>query len=197
MELIRRGTGAQTGAATAVELTVAQHSTSTCCATGESHDDPIERARRMVDGLFESTYGDIFRFWQLDTLLCDPIVSIAEMHLAGLEGNQLDLRLGRAQRLASPAQRKAAFLRDGGCVFPGCDVHPRHCDLHHVTLWERNGETDIENLACVCRYHHGVSHRKGWSMDAVGDGTFTWNTPSGRTLQSQQHGIPSHPRAGP
>jgi hypothetical protein len=33
-------------------------------------------------------------------------------------------------------------------------------------------------------------------MIANGDGTFRWTTPSGRTLHSQQHGIPTN-RAGP
>jgi len=201
LELVRRGTGAKTGAGTAVELTLAQHSTSDDCCNDHVEppdvpDDPMARARQLVDGLFESTYGDIFRFFQLDTLLCDPIVSIAQLQLAGLDGSELNLHLGRSQRLASAAQRKAAFVRDGGCVWPGCDAHVRHCDLHHVQRWDHGGLTDIENLACLCRFHHGVTHRAGWSMSAVGDGTFTWTTPSGRTLHSQQHGIPSQ-RAGP
>jgi hypothetical protein len=32
------------------------------------------------------------------------------------------LHMGRATRLATPAQRRAAAVRDGGCVFPGCDA---------------------------------------------------------------------------
>jgi hypothetical protein len=70
------------------------------------------------------------------------------------------------------------------------------CDLHHIDWWHHGGDTDIENLALMCRFHHGVTHRRGWSMAANGDGTFRWSTPSGRTLHSQQHGLPTQ-RAGP
>ena len=40
------------------------------------------------------------------------------------------------------------------------------CDAHHVTRWEHNGPTDITNLALLCRHHHGVTHRSGWTMTA-------------------------------
>jgi hypothetical protein len=195
MELFRRGTATTGGGggATAVELTLARH-THTCDHDDES--DPVVAARKAVDDLFETTYGDLYAFWQLDTLLCDPIVSVAELELAGLHGHELNLRLGRTRRLADDHQRRAARLRDGGCVFPGCDTPVRWCDCHHVDWWEHGGMTDIENLACLCRYHHGVTHRRGWTMVANGDGTFRWTTPSGRTLHSQQHGIPTN-RAGP
>ena len=49
-------------------------------------------------------------------------------------------------------------------------------------------------LVALCRRHHGITHRKGWTMHATGDGWFWWTTPSGDTFWSQRHG---RQRAGP
>lgn len=101
---------------------------------------------------------------------------------------RVPLNLGRSQRLASPQQRAVLAVRDGGCTFPGCDAPTSWCDVHHVIEWDDHGLTDLDNLALLCRHHHGVTHRNGWTMTAAGDRTFTWTTPSGHTLHSQQHG---------
>jgi hypothetical protein len=113
-------------------------------------------------------------------------------------------RTGRAVHLASPSrfatpeQRRAAMVRDGGCVFPDCDAPPGWVDLHHVIHWQQGGPTELANLASLCRHHHGVTHRKGWTMVATADEWFTWTTPGGRILHSQRHGRPRAPaRTGP
>ena len=105
------------------------------------------------------------------------------------------LAMGRAIRAANRPQRRALADRDGGCVFPGCGAPVSWCDAHHVIHWEHDGPTDIDNLALLCRYHHGVTHRPGWTMIAHPDQTFTWTTPSGHTLHSQRH-HGRQPRAG-
>ena len=46
----------------------------------------------------------------------------------------------RHHRYATPAQRRALAVRDGGCVFPGCDLPAGWCDAHHVTPWEAGGD---------------------------------------------------------
>ncbi len=102
------------------------------------------------------------------------------------DGNPVNL--GRNRRLASPSQRRAVFVRDGGCVFPGCDSPQSWCVLHHVTAWHKGGCTDMGNLASLCPHHHGITHSNGWSMSAEPDQTFTWQTPRQRRLRSQRHG---------
>lgn len=67
------------------------------------------------------------------------------------------LHLGRSQRLASRAQRRALRLRDATCVFPGCH-QSRHLDAHHLVPWSEGGPTDIEGLALLCRRHHVMVH---------------------------------------
>ncbi len=97
------------------------------------------------------------------------------------------LDYGRTQRLAPDDLRSALAVRDGGCVFPGCDHPANHCDAHHVIHWNNQGTTDTHNMALLCRFHHGVTHRNGWTMTATGDQRFQWTTPSGQTIASQRH----------
>jgi hypothetical protein len=98
--------------------------------------------------------------------------SIAEMARlaceAAISGLALDssgnpLYMGREVRDANRAQRRAIARRDGGCRFPGCDRLAWRCHPHHVQWCERGGTTDIDNLVCLCAFHHGVVHRKGWT----------------------------------
>ncbi len=100
-------------------------------------------------------------------------------------------------RTATAQQRRAVAVRDGGCVFPGCDCPINWCDLHHVHHFEHGGDTSVENLAPLCRRHHGVTHTNGWVMTATPDQRFVWTTPAGRTLHSQRHHTPPGNTAPP
>ncbi len=123
------------------------------------------------------------------TLLCDPL-----LHTVVFGVHRTVLDLGREDRLASRAQRRAMAQRDGGCVFPGCDSPPSWTDAHHVLHWLHGGPTDLANLASLCRHHHGVTHRRGWTMGVTDDEWFWWATPNGDAFWSQRHG---RQRAGP
>jgi hypothetical protein len=134
-----------------------------------------------LDGDFKLTFD---RFTEL---FCDPLITPMTINGAALD-------LGRSERHASRAQRRTLALRDGGCVFPGCDTPANWCDAHHVIHWHHDGPTDICNLALLCRRHHGITHRTGWTMTTTDNQHFTWTTPSGRTLHSQRHrGRPPDP----
>ena len=115
-------------------------------------------------------------------LMCDPAI-----HALVLDTLGVPVDLGREQRYANRAQRRVLAARDGGCVFPGCNAPVGWCDAHHVVDWDHGGGTDLPNLALLCRYHHGITHRHGWTMTATADHRFIWTTPTGRTLHSQRH----------
>jgi hypothetical protein len=117
------------------------------------------------------------------TLCCDPDLTAVIVDRLGVP-----LDMGHKTRLATPAQRRALALRDGGCVFPGCDRPTGWCDAHHVVAHRLAGRTDLANLALLCRRHHGVTHRRGWTMHTQPRGRFTWTTPTGQVLTSQHHG---------
>ncbi len=74
------------------------------------------------------------------------------------------LFVGRSQRTATLAQRRALQARDRHCIFPGCRAHPRRCQAHHVTEWENSGSTDLDNLCLLCPRHHISVHEGGWTI---------------------------------
>ncbi|GAA4913035.1 uncharacterized protein DUF222 [Actinomycetospora succinea] len=85
------------------------------------------------------------------------------------------LDVGRLQRTAPDAIRRALNLRDGGCAFPGCTRPPRRCQAHHVQEWIDHGPTAIDNMCLLCRYHHQVIHHGHWTIQMI-DG-LPWFTP--------------------
>ncbi|MFD9890606.1 DUF222 domain-containing protein [Amycolatopsis sp. NPDC059027] len=80
------------------------------------------------------------------------------------------LDVGRAQRLATPAIRRALIRRDGGCAFPGCDAPAYRCTAHHVVYWAHHGETKVDNLVLVCSVHHKLIHHSEWEVRITTDG---------------------------
>ena len=95
--------------------------------------------------------------------------------------------VGRASRVATPAQRRALLIRDGGCVFPGCDRPPGWCQAHHVLHWIDHGPTDLDNLALLCSHHHHLCHEGGWTMQhATGPpGRFEFRRPDESILAAE------------
>ncbi|MDD7939203.1 DUF222 domain-containing protein [Actinomycetospora lutea] len=87
------------------------------------------------------------------------------------------LDVGRAQRTAPDAIRRALNTRDGGCAFPGCDRAPRRCQAHHVQSWLDRGATAVHTMCLLCRYHHQLIHHGHWTIHMI-DGR-PWFTPPG------------------
>jgi Domain of unknown function (DUF222) len=106
-------------------------------------------------------------------LACD-----ARILPAVLGGASEVLDWGRAKRLATPAQRAALALRDGGCTFPGCDRPPAWCEAHHRVGWLHDGPTDLANLALVCDAHHDLIHHDGWHLTYHPDTGVLWHPPT-------------------
>ncbi len=91
-------------------------------------------------------------------------------------------------RHASRAQRRALELRDGKCVFPGCDAAVNWCDAHHVLHHRHGGPTVVANLALLCRRHHGVAHRRDWQVHMDEHQRVTFITPDGQRLAARRGG---------
>lgn len=68
------------------------------------------------------------------------------------------LDVGRAQRSAPTAIRRALHVRDRGCVVPGCPIAAEWCIPHHLEEWSQGGHTSLKNTALVCRQHHNAVH---------------------------------------
>ncbi|KRE43706.1 HNH endonuclease signature motif containing protein [Knoellia sp. Soil729] len=84
----------------------------------------------------------------------------------------------------SPALQRLVRLRDGHCRFPGCQIAARSCDLDHVMAWPA-GPTAARNLMCLCRRHHRIKQRPGWSVRLEPDGIAHWTDPTGRITETE------------
>ena len=104
----------------------------------------------MAGGLHESEFGEVIPISDLRRLACDASVTRIVL---GPDSGPLDV--GRKARVVPHALRLAVIARDKHCAWPGgCDRHPRWCDVHHIIAWADSGETRLDNLQLLYRYHH-------------------------------------------
>jgi Domain of unknown function (DUF222) len=79
--------------------------------------------------------------------------------------------------------RRAVRTRDRHCRFPGCDLPPAACDVHHLVHRKDGGRHALANLTLLCRFHHLVAiHRWGWTLTLHPDGTTTAVSPDGNRI---------------
>ena len=99
----------------------------------------------------------------------------AEILPAIFRGASQPLNLGRARRIASPAQRITLIARDRNCV--GCGASANWCQAHHITPWAAGGKTDLDDMCLLCsRCHHKV-HDDGWQLRRTTTGQYTLRPP--------------------
>ena len=123
---------------------------------------------------------------------CDTDIIAAVL---GADGELLDL--GRRTRIWSPALRAAIVLRDGGCVFAGCDLPPSFCEVHHRDHWINGGCTDQCNGELLCSRHHHLCHEGGWTITIGPDAQRTpyFHPPAGgKPLKGQRRPLIPTPR---
>ncbi len=120
-------------------------------------------AQKLSYGLLDA--GQMLTPRSIRRLACDATLIPAVLDTAGQV-----LDLGRAARTWTGPARHAIIVRDGGCVFPGCDRPAAWCDVHHCTYYREGGRTDRDNGALVCGYHHDLIHHAGWQVRVASDG---------------------------
>jgi hypothetical protein len=126
-------------------------------------------------GLCETVEGRALPVSTVRRLCCDgdvlPIV-------LGSKGEVLDV--GRSERMATRAQRRALAAMHATCVHPDCRVPVSACRAHHVQWWwEHGGATDLGNLVPICESHHHLVHEGGWGLSVDADRVATWTRPDG------------------
>jgi hypothetical protein len=112
--------------------------------------------------------------WSVVQACCDS--SVARILTAGAS---IVIDLGRETRVVSPALRKAVSKRDRTCRFPGCDMPAAFADVHHIWHWIRGGPTNRENCCLLCRRHHTMIHKGGWTAVGDANGTIIFTGPEG------------------
>jgi len=104
-------------------------------------------------GLHETETGFVVDPFAVSQLSCDATVSRI---VFGPDSEVLDY--GRKTRTVPRGLRRAVAARDRHCVAPGCNRSAKWCDVHHIIWWIDGGETVIDNLCLLCRYHHTQIH---------------------------------------
>ncbi len=127
-------------------------------ARGQAQARRIHRARERATDHVRSHAGSS----PTDARVADEVVDFSESY-----------------RVPDPMARFIR-LRDGSCRFPGCSTPARQCDLDHVRPWPA-GPTAPTNLMCLCRRHHRIKQRDGWTVRLDPDGTVIWTDPTGLT----------------
>ncbi|WP_460549365.1 HNH endonuclease signature motif containing protein, partial [Geodermatophilus aquaeductus] len=136
-------------------------------------------------GTAEMGFGAVVSAARARWLVCDGAVSRV---VFGPDGVPLDL--GREHRLATRHLRRAAELRDGGCVFAGCSAPTHWCDVHHLVHWIDGGETSLDNSALLCERHHTRVHH-GFRVERRPDGRWrTWR-PDGSEISTPAALVPA------
>src|SRR6476646_8717967 len=122
--------------------------------------------------------------------MCESSVRV---FLTAPDGRPLDL--GRKVRHATKKQRRVLHLRhDGHCGYPGC-TQRRRLVPHHVHWWTHGGLTDLDNLLLLCPTHHRAVHEVGYTVRALGNGTFSFARPDGTPVPEtpQVEPLPTRP----
>jgi hypothetical protein len=84
-------------------------------------------------------------------------------------------------RQPTAQQRRRIQTRDRTCVFPGCRMPSRRCDIDHTVAVADGGITCDCNLAPLCRHDHCIKHQHGWTYQKLPDGQWQWTTRLGHT----------------
>ena len=95
------------------------------------------------------------------------------------------LNIGRRTRTVPASIGRALKLRDATCRFPGC-CESRYVDAHHIQHWADGGETSLDNLVTLCRYHHRQLHQGSFSISVqkvAGEQQLIFATLSGRKIE--------------
>jgi hypothetical protein len=116
-----------------------------------------------------------------------------------LEDNNGDpLHLGRRTSTITPHLRRAVHARYRTCTWPGCTSTV--VQLHHRHHRSVGGHDDLENLIALCRFHHGVVHRRGITVGRDDCGELRFWRPEGSevsaTADPQPPGAPPPTPAG-
>jgi hypothetical protein len=156
------------------------------------HAAQAARAERLAE-LARDIFG------QCATMMSGPggLAAVLRRNLlgqVGLGGPSLPLDVGDRDNIPWWI-RRTVQTRDQFCQWPGgCDQPAAATQPHHVVHRADRGATKIENLYCLCWWHHHVMiHQRGWDLRVRGDGTLESKAPDGRIITKEQTRPPPRP----
>jgi hypothetical protein len=110
---------------------------------------------------------------------CDSGVVAASI---SADGSVLDV--GRRTRSIPTAIRRALWIRDAGCRFPGCTSR-RFLHGHHIHHWLHGGRTSLDNLLFLCSFHHRLVHEGGFTIALNANAEMVVTAPTGRRVSAE------------
>lgn len=116
------------------------------------HTD-LDALEGIGGGLHETEDGVVLDPETVRQVSCDASVTRI---VFGPDSEVLDV--GRKTRVVPAGLRRAVVARDRHCVAPGCGRSAKWCDVHHIVHWADGGETVIDNVCLLCRFHHTQVH---------------------------------------
>jgi hypothetical protein len=87
---------------------------------------------------------------------------------------------GITRRRPRAALRRRIQAENRTCVFPGCRMPATQSDIDHTRSYADGGPTTRSNTAPLCRWHHTLKTRTGWSYRRFPNGDYLWTSPLGR-----------------
>ncbi len=84
---------------------------------------------------------------------------------------------GITRRRPTAAQQRTIRARNRCCVFPGCRMPAKNCDIDHEVQVVDGGPTTTCNLAPLCRWHHTKRHDVAWTYRKLPDHDHLWTSP--------------------
>ena len=156
------------------------------------HPTPLPASETSAADVLEPA-GVVLRRDAARWLACDAGLQTV------LEDNNGDpLHLGRRTTTITPHLRRAVHARYRTCTWPGCTATV--VQLHHRHHRSVGGHDDVENLVPLCRFHHGVVHRRGIAVGRDLHGELRFLRPDGSEVSAtagpRPPGEPPGPPAG-
>ena len=138
---------------------------------------------RHTDTICETSAGTPLPVSSVQRMCCDAtIIGIT----LGDNGEALDV--GREQRTATRAQRRALRAMYRTCAHPHCETSFDRCRIHHIIAWTLDGNTDLDNLLPLCEQHHHLVHEGNWTLTMTPNRVCTWTRPD-QTIWNQTQSI--------
>ncbi len=144
---------------------------------------------RLMDqlGTGATSSGVVLPAATIRRMACDAQIIPA---VYGSKSEVLDY--GRKARVVPPSLKRLLIVRDGGCVFAGCDRPGSWTEAHHRRHWVKRGKTKEDELDLLCVFHHHLVHEGGWTMTVDDDAERTpwFHPPDGRpSIKGQRRPI--------
>ena len=125
-----------------------RHAAVRIVVTAESLDRRSESGRLVGTGMLEDSREAVSGS-TIDRTLCS-----AELTAILLGPGNVPFESSITRRLFDTRQRRALAVRDGGCMFPGCDRPVSWTEAHHINPWSISHKTEVIDGILLCRHHH-------------------------------------------